>query len=239
MNAMILAAGKGTRLGPLTDRLPKALMPLVGRPLLAILLEKLAQAGFDQVAINAHHHADLIADFLHRHCWPGMTINLSFETDLLDTGGGLVRMMDFLPADQPILVHNVDVLSTLDLAQLVTYHQNQKAMVTLAVQSRPSQRLLAFTEEMTLAGRAGQQTDRLTQLGRHAYAFNGIHVVEPQILLQAPRTCFSSIEHYLQLAAQGVQVIGFVADRYYWRDLGKPEDLKSAEEDVLSGRFVL
>jgi NDP-sugar pyrophosphorylase family protein len=239
MKAMILAAGFGTRLRPLTDQLPKALIPLSGMPLLQIVLENLSQIGCAEVAVNVHHYAEQIIDYLNCHSWPHMKVLVSYEEQLLDTGGGLVRMMRLLDPQEPVLVHNVDVLTNLNMIELLQYHHQRQAMVTLVVQKRMSKRLLLFDEKMQLMGRAHGQSD-LPDDGRSCcYAFNGIQVLNPTAFQAAPPPPFSSIDHFIHLADHGQKVVGFAMDRGYWRDLGKPDDLLQAHEDIRCGKIVL
>lgn len=239
MRAMILAAGYGSRLRPLTDSCPKALLTVSGRPLLSIVLDRLVGAGCTEVVINVHHLAPPIMAFLHQRAWPNLKIMISVEEQLLDTGGALVRMMDLSAGDDPVLVHNVDVLTDLDLTRLIKDHRHSCAEVTLAVQARPTSRPLVFDDQMQLLGRpntwpAGREFAR-----QRTFAFNGIHVFNPEVLRGIPPHPFSSIDHYIRLAQQGRLVLGFVMKDWYWRDLGKPGDLEQAESDVRSGKITL
>src|SRR5690349_21470300 len=153
MKAMILAAGLGTRLRPLTDTRPKALVEINGRTLLEITLTRLRAFGVNEVIINVHHFADMVVDYLKSHNNFGMRIEISREEDLLlDTGGGLKKaswfFLDNSPnsSPEPFLLHNVDVISTIDLHRMLQFHNEHGALATLAVQSRESSRLLLFNE---------------------------------------------------------------------------------------------
>ena len=243
MKAMILAAGFGTRLHPLTKGIPKALVPLAGRPLLEILLGRLIDAGFDRVAVNAHHYSDQVVTWLHRHPFSGVEIQLSIEQEILGTGGGIKKMISLLGDDEPILVHNVDVLTSLPVQELFQAHRRSKADVTLAVHARQTKRYLLFDDQALLSGRI--EADRQSLLVRHPQgdlhqlAFNGIQVIEPMLFLNYSPTCFSSIDLYLTAAAQGARVVGRRMDEWYWRDLGKPGDLAAAEQEISEGRIKL
>ena len=239
MRAMILAAGYGSRLRPLTDSCPKALLTVSGRTLLSIVLDRLVAAGCTEVVINVHHLAPPILAFLRRRTGRNLKIMISMEEQLLDTGGALVRMMDLTAGDDPVLVHNVDVLTDLNLEQLIEEHLHRCAEVTLAVQARPTSRPLMFDDHLQLLGRPNTPSAGMESTRQRAFAFNGIHVFNPQALRGISPDPFSSIDHYIRLAQQGRPVLGFVMEGWYWRDLGKPGDLEQAELDVRSGKITL
>jgi len=158
MKAMVFAAGLGTRLRPLTDVRPKALVELNGRTLIDIVLARLRTFGISEVVVNAHHFADQFADYLAARGNFGMHIQISREDVLLDTGGGLKKAAPLLltgagSAEEPILIHNVDVISTIDLARMEQAHQANQALATLAVQDRETSRYLIFDENGLLCGR--------------------------------------------------------------------------------------
>ncbi len=239
MNAMILAAGFGTRFKPVTDHIPKALIPVAEKPLLSIVLDRLAAAHCNMVVINTHHLADQIIDFLASHKWPDLAIKVSHEEQLLDTGGGLVRMLDFLPYNEPVLVHNVDVLTDLDFSLLLNHHLTHNSLVTLAVQKRKTKRYLLFDRNMHLCGRLeNEQQQNASGLWQY-YAFNGIHIFDPKALCNAPSPPFSSIDHYIHLAQHGESVIGFPMDSNYWRDIGRHSDLLQAEKDIRLAKIIV
>jgi mannose-1-phosphate guanylyltransferase len=163
MKAMILAAGLGTRLRPLTDTRPKALVELNGRTLLEITITRLKSFGVTELIINVHHFADMVIDYLKSQNNFDMRLEISREELLLDTGGGLKKAAWFFlensspndPSrqDEPFLLHNVDILSTIDLTQMLQFHNQNQALATLAVQSRESSRQLLFNEKNQLVGR--------------------------------------------------------------------------------------
>ncbi len=249
MRAMILAAGLGTRLRPLTDNRPKALVEVGGRTLLEITLARLNSFGIREVIINVHHFADMIVDYLKANKDFGMRIEISREDDvLLDTGGGLKKAAYFFvensgAAEEPFILHNVDVMSTIDLHRMAQFHAENRALATLAVQERPTTRYLLFDEQLQLCGRKSGR-DGQAELVRSssdpkALAFSGIHVISPRLF--SPMTeegVFSIIAPYLRLAAQGEKIIAFRSDEYQWRDLGRLDDVMQADQDArqLSGR---
>jgi len=257
MKAMLLAAGLGTRLRPLTNDRPKALVELQGRTLLEITITRLKSFGVTEVIINVHHHADMLIDYVKSQNNFNIRVEISREEILLDTGGGLKKAAWFFmensnsndPSrqDDPFLLHNVDILSTIDLAQMLQFHRQNQALATLAVQSRPSSRLLVFNKQGQLLARhteghsplATPHSPLLPSEGpspSEPLAFSGIHVLSPRLLPLLTETgAFSIIDSYLRLSAQNQKIQSFRADRYYWRDLGRPEDLAQAAEDLATG----
>jgi mannose-1-phosphate guanylyltransferase len=268
MKAMILAAGLGTRLRPLTENRPKALVEIAGRTLLEITLSRLRAFGIREVIINVHHFADMILDYLKANENFGMRIEISREEVLLDTGGGLKKAAWFFLEDpsrleEPFILHNVDVISTIDLRRMVQFHTVNQALATLAVQDRETSRYLLFNEHLHLCGRrAGRDgkpelvrsyrvntpqegtalavPKRVENSGAsapevplQALAYSGIHVISPRLLtMLTEEGVFSIIPSYLRLAAQGEKILAFRTDQYYWRDLGKPDDLLQAAHDL-------
>jgi NDP-sugar pyrophosphorylase family protein len=242
MKAMVLAAGLGTRLRPLTNERPKALVDIAGRTLLEITLVRLRTFGVREVIVNVHHLADQIVEYLKAHENFGVRIEISREDVLLDTGGGLKKagwffLEDSKRAEEPFILHNVDVLSTIDLHRMVQFHVENKALATLAVQERETSRPLLFDEHLTLCGRkAGRDAQveivRASQ-EKKALAFSGIHVISPRLLAKMTEEgVFSIISSYLRLAGQGEKIGAFRADQYYWRDLGRREDVLQAAQDL-------
>jgi NDP-sugar pyrophosphorylase family protein len=245
MKAMVLAAGLGTRLRPLTDDRPKALVEVAGRTLLEITLSRLRSVGVGDVIINVHHFADMVVGYLKAHDNFGMRIAVSRENVLLDTGGGLKKAGYFFLDDsgrseEPFLLHNVDVISTIDLRRVVQFHSEHQALATLAVQDRKTSRYLLFDEQLQLCGRRSG-LDGKTEMVRsspqtQALAFSGIHVISPRLIpMLVEEGTFSIINSYLRLAGEQEKILAFRADEYYWRDLGRLEDLKQAARDFEQG----
>jgi NDP-sugar pyrophosphorylase family protein len=246
MKAMVLAAGLGTRLRPLTNDRPKALVEIAGRTLLEITLTRLRSFGVTEVIVNVHHFADQMIDYLRTNQNFGMRIEISHEEDeLLDTGGGLKKaawffLEDSRSADEPFILHNVDVLTTIPLDRMIEFHKQNNALATLAMQDRKTSRYLLFDEQDELRGRKSEGKDaeivrpaKQTQ----AFAFSGIHVISPRLLpMLTENGAFSIITSYLRLAAQKEKILAFRADDYYWRDLGKPESIAQAEDDLKHNR---
>lgn len=244
MKAMVLAAGLGTRLRPLTDHRPKALVEVGGRTLLEITLTRLKEFGVSDVVINVHHFAGMVAEFLKSKNNFGMRIEISREDDLLlDTGGGLMKAAHFFlgdSGDEPFILHNVDVISTIDLNRMAQSHRENQALATLAVQKRDSSRYLLFDDALRLCGRQigrDATADVVRPAARlQALAFCGIHMISPHLLpMIIEQGVFSIIDVYLRLAAKREEIRAFRADGCYWRDLGKPEQILAATEDFAKG----
>jgi NDP-sugar pyrophosphorylase family protein len=242
MKAMVLAAGLGKRLRPLTDDRPKALVEIAGRTLLEITLSRLRDYGVGEVIINVHHFADMILAYLETHHNFGMRIEVSREETLLDTGGGLKKaawffLEDSHRLDEPFILHNVDVISTIDLGRMVQFHTEQQALATLAVKKREASRYLLFNDQLQLCGRRGAR-DHEAELVRPSQpvqelGFSGIHVISPRLLaMLTEEGAFSIITSYLRLAARDEKILAFRADEYYWRDLGRPENVAQAAQEL-------
>jgi NDP-sugar pyrophosphorylase family protein len=244
MRAMILAAGLGTRLRPLTDDQPKALVEVDGRTMLEITLSRLRSFGVSDVIVNVHHFADKVVDYLKANGDFGMRIEISREDRLLDTGGGLKKAAHFFTGDasrrdEPFILHNVDVLSSIDLRRMLRAHNETQALATLAVQDRKTSRHLLFDrfdDQLQLCGRQtgdGQPEYVRDARNVNSLAFSGIHVISPRLLsMMTEDGVFSIIDTYLRIAHQGDKISGFRADEYYWRDLGKPENVAQATRDL-------
>jgi len=248
MKAMILAAGLGTRLRPLTETRPKALVQVGSRTLLEIALARLRSFGIHDVIVNVHHFAGMIVDYLKTNANFGMNIALSREEVPLDTGGGLKQAAWFFREQpgalgEPFILHNVDVLSTIDLRRMVQFHTEHRALATLAVQSRESSRYLLFDQQLRLCGRRATPDDQ-AEIVRpspqvEALAFSGIHIISPRLFAMMPgESVFSIIDCYLQAAAHGEEIVAFRADEYYWRDLGSPDNLLQAAKDLGQDGFL-
>ena len=245
MKAMVLAAGLGTRLRPLTNDRPKALVSVGGRTMLEITLARLRQFGVTEAIVNTHHFGETIRDYLNANNNFGMRIEVSSEEELLDTGGGIKRAAWFFLEGEaaPFIVHNVDVVSTIDLARMMQFHIEQGALATLAVQSRETSRYLLFDENNLLcgrrAGRDGEPQFARTAHDTQALAFCGVHILSPAILTTITADgAFSIIDAYLHLAAQGETIAAFRADQYRWRDLGRPESVAQAAQEMESGLYA-
>ncbi|MDM1523724.1 nucleotidyltransferase family protein [Empedobacter sp. 225-1] len=234
MKAMIFAAGLGTRLKPFTENHPKALAIVNGKPLLQRNIEYLKSFGIDEVVINVHHFADQIIEFLEENNYFGIKITISDETDqVLETGGGLVKAKTNF--DEDFLVMNVDILTDLHLTNFIKAHQENKALVTLAVSDRNSSRKLYFNDKNELKGWRNLKTeeeikavDSLDDL--NDLAFSGIHVINPALFDKITETGkFSIMKVYMDLM-KTESIIGFDHSGGILIDVGRPESVLEAEQ---------
>ena len=240
MKAMIFAAGLGTRLKPLTDHMPKALVPVAGKPMLEHVIQKLIAAGCDEIVINVHHFADQIIDFVKTNNNFGITIHISDETDmLLDTGGGIKKASSFF--NEPFLIHNVDILSNVDLKSLYEYHLTSGNDATLLVSPRKTVRYLLFDEGNQLCGWVNKDTLQTKPEGfvyqpevQKEYAFSGIHIVSPTLFNYMGENWtgkFPIMDFYLQ-TCQEAKLGGYAKEDLQLIDIGKPETLAVAEDFI-------
>lgn len=235
MKALIFAAGLGTRLRPLTNDKPKALVEINGKTLLQITVEKLVSFGFNEIMVNIHHFADLMIETIEKNKGWGANITISDErNELLETGGGLKKAAWFFEDGEPFLVHNVDVVHDLDLGQLYQYHLQNEALATLAVRKRSTSRYLLFNNKMQLRGWQNIKTGEVkiakrTQGQLWSFGFSGIHVIDPKIFhLLTERGKFSIINPYLKMAKTEL-IQGFDHSNSVWIDVGKHESLAAAK----------
>ena len=240
MKAMILAAGLGTRLRPLTDSRPKALVPVAGRPMIYWVITRLASHGFSDIIINAHHFADQIKAYAAAYEGPGSPLTVSVEEEILDTGGGVRNVSGFF-GNEPFLVHNVDVLTDLDLSGLMiahlasNAHSASSALVTLAVKSRKSSRHLLFDETGRLGGWRSDVTGETRTVRPMAgpvtpLPFMGVYVMSPAVLRKmVDPGPFSIIDFFLDLAGGGAPIQAYRAESARWADLGSEDRIAAAE----------
>jgi NDP-sugar pyrophosphorylase family protein len=243
MKAMILAAGLGTRLAPLTDHRPKALVELNGKPLLDHVLEKLVAAGCTDIIVNVHHFTGMVVSHLSRISFPGVRIWISDESDLLlDTGGAILKARWFLDGGEPFMVHNVDVISGIDLRDMMRCHLEKEPLATLAVSDRKSSRYFLMDDQLMLRGWENLSTgERLPEKGTPSgltnLAFSGIHVISPAIFSHLSQTGrFSIIPEYIRLC-ESFPVSGYLHNASPWFDLGKPEQLAMAKKYLNSNKL--
>ena len=241
MKAMILAAGFGTRLKPLTETIPKALVPVHGMPMLEFIIRKLKNCGVTEIVINLHHFPDQIKDFVRKNNSFDIHVEFSIEADILGTGGGIQKAASFLKTSDPFVVHNVDILSTADLKTAIDFHRAGKNIATLVVKERKTTRFLLIDEMNQICGHEDVIRKR-TRLRREPVGsvrrlgFCGIHVISPEIFnLMAREGRFSIIDTYLDLIEKGYSVGGYDITGNYWRDIGKVFSLNELEEDFGNG----
>lgn len=243
MKAMIFAAGLGTRLKPLTDTMPKALVPVAGKPMLEHVIRRLIEAGCAELIINIHHFGEQILDFLATNSNFGITIHISDERkELLDTGGGIKKASEFFTDDTPLLIHNVDILSNVDLRQVYENHLQSDDLATLVVSERKTARYLVFDKTNKLEGWMNVETQqtkpstfRYDENQHTLFAFSGIHVISPRLVeyMNDDKWSgkFSITDFYVNLCSH-IPIRGYVANQLQVIDIGKPETLKEAEKFI-------
>lgn len=232
MKAMILAAGHGSRLGPITERIPKCLVTVGGRTMLEIVVDRLVRAGVTEVIINLHYLANKVEEFIASKNNFGITVNLSREASLLGTGGGLKQARTFLEGSEPFFIHNADVYSEIDLEQMYRFHTETNALATLAVMRRQTARPLLFTASGLLCGHENQKAGTSVVFGSDPNpipcAFTGIQVISPSFFqyLEPHEGEFSTIPPFLEAAQKGERVISFDASASFWAGVDTPERLE-------------
>lgn len=239
MKAMIFAAGLGTRLYPITESIPKAMVEVGGKPMLGRVIEKLKAADITEIVINVHHFADKIEDYLRSQSNFGLNITVSDERDLLlDTGGGVRKATSLLRGPEPILLHNADILTDFDLKSMLAFHKRTKADATLMVSERTSSRYLLFDFENRMRGWQNTKTgevrpsaiDPSSLLPR---AFGGVHIISNQVLdrleeYRPGEKKFSITPFYID-ACRDLSITGYEPEETSrWFDIGKPETLEQA-----------
>ena len=241
MKAMILAAGIGSRLKPFTDSMPKAMVPVAGKPVILHIIERLAEHGVTGFIVNLHHFADKLQEYLLKTVPENISLAFSDERDqLLDTGGALKKARAFFSYDEPFLIHNADVYTTIDPLTIARFHKKSGSVATLAVRNRESSRTLVFDEYLHLCGwedeKAGNKTIVRKVTGPVSQlAFSGVQIVKPAIFRHFPQhDCFSLVELYLNAARAGETISGFIHDQDEWYDLGTPGKIEQLNR-LLSG----
>lgn len=249
---MIFAAGLGTRLKPLTDNCPKALIEVGGKPMLQIVIEQLIKYGYNDIIINIHYLGNQIIYFLQQHQNFGINIVISDETnEILETGGGLWKAKDFFNNKEPFLVCNADILTNINLEKFYQYHLQNNAIATLAVRQRNSSRYLLFDDEGILFGWENVKTHEV-KIPRqipasikeklavhetyplHEFAFSGYHIISPEIFQHHHREGkFSMIDWYLDVCNEHT-IKAFHHDNDIWIDIGSQEELAKANEAILT-----
>lgn len=222
MKAMILAAGFGTRLKPLTDNIPKALIKYQNKTLIQYQIEKLKIAGIERIIVNAHHFADKLENYLNENDFGVQEIKIIKEKEILGTGGGILNAEEFLYSEEYFLVVNVDVFTNLDYRKIISYHKTNPAFSTMAVQKRQSKKYLEFDSDMKFMGRENKNSDK-----NNLYAFNGLHIISGEIFKKnLPVIYCDIIKIYLKMINNNEIIRGFDAGNSFCKDLGKIENLR-------------
>jgi len=260
MKAMVFAAGLGTRLRPLTNDIPKALVKIGDKPLLQIVIEQLKSYGITEIVINVHYLAQKIEEFLKTHNNFGISIHISDESEeLLETGGGLLKAKDFFIDDNaPFLVCNADIFTNINIQEFLNQHKKNNALATLAVRQRTSSRYLLFDDEHILFGWENAKTEKfiiprtsarkyttnefgeqvLVEHPLHEFAFSGYHIIEPEIFNHVSRTgIFSMTDWYLDLCKNHV-IKNYIHNDDIWIDIGTIEKVEAATQIYMSNNSL-
>ena len=239
MKAMILAAGKGTRLGKITESVPKALVQINGKSALQIAVEKCTLAGFAEIIVNVHHFAEKVEAEVDKLNSAGFHISVSDERiQLLETGGGLYKARKFFD-NEPFLLYNTDIITDINLNELLKFHFSQNGLATLAVRSRSGNRYLLTDTDGRLCGWINKASgEKIVTCEDNVQlceiAFSGIHIIDPEIFSFMNDGVYSMTAVYLQLAAKH-KIFTFRHDSGYWFDIGTPENLNKIREFFLGG----
>ena len=226
MKAMILAAGYGTRLRPLTNKKPKALVPVVNRPIVSKNIEYLRKSGVSAILINAHHHARQVSDFIEGGRPLGLKVDVRVEPEILGTGGGIKNAEDFWD-QRPFVVVNSDILTDIDLGPIYEHHCRSKTIATLVVHDCEPYNQIQLDDRGAVADIAGTYSP-----GR--LAFTGIHIIEPKLLAHIPGGRFwDIIDTYRELIHTGKTIGAYRAERHYWRDIGTISSYKAVNRELL------
>lgn len=251
--AIIFAAGKGTRLRPLTDHIPKALVKVGGEPMLKRVIIKLKDIGIDEIVINVHHFAGQIKDYINANQQFGLNIQISDETDLLlDTGGGILKAAKWLEVgNEPFLVHNADILTDFDISSMYKDHMEYQRDITLLCDKRETSRYLLFDQDMEMHGWCNVSTGEVKPSNLdiestfRKYSFGGVHLMQPSVINSLRQYChqraafcnseptkmsFSIIDFFIEYCSR-LCIGGYIPKTaYIWHDIGKPESLKRADD---------
>ena len=241
MDGMILAAGLGTRLRPITDEIPKALVPVGGIPMLERVARRLIEAGVDRLVINVHHHAQKVVRFVEERDGFGVDTRISEERErALETGGGLLHARSHFREDAPFFLHNVDIVTRVPLSDMYRAHTEGSPLATLAVSGRDSSRMLRFDNaglQARVDRRAGESEEAREPEGPAAeFAFAGIHVLSPRVFdLIDERGAFSIIPPYLRMAGAGERIVPYDIGGALWMEIGDPDRLERARRFMRRG----
>lgn len=240
MKAMIFAAGMGSRLGNITRHRPKALVEVGGEPMLKRVIDNLKDSGVNEIVINTHHYGEQIASYLQENQNFGIKISISAETDrLLDTGGGLLKAREYLDFQEPFIVHNVDILTDVDLCDMMANHLSTGADVTLLCSDRSTSRYFLFDRNDLMCGWENIKTDekkhpesQTLPSDYRRLAFGGIHIIGPKIFDKLHDYAknddkFSITPFYIENCDK-LKIKAYVPENYKWIDMGKPESLIEA-----------
>ena len=238
MKAMILAAGIGSRLRPLSTIRPKPLFPIYATPLLGMLIKQLQEAGVKDIVVNSHHLNGHITSYLKKNTPSGLTITHSYEADLLGTAGALKKVEDSWN-DSPFIVTNGDIIHTIDLKTAYQHHNESGNLATLVLHDYPRYNQVEIDHNGTILGIREKRVKNSSATTRKV-AFTGIHIISPQLLEAIPSHGYVDIiSIYLELIARGEKVCGYQVDNHYWLDIGTPHDYHRIHQDIHNSTSTL
>jgi len=238
MKAMILAAGIGSRLRPLSTIRPKPLFPIYATPLLGMLIKQLQEAGVKDIVVNSHHLNGHITSYLKNNTPSGLTITHSYEADLLGTAGALKKVEDSWN-DSPFIVTNGDIIHTIDLKTAYHHHNESGNLATLVLHDYPRYNQVEIDHNGTILGIREKRVKNSSATTRKV-AFTGIHIISPQLLEAIPSHGYVDIiSIYLELIARGEKVCGYQVDNHYWLDIGTPHDYHRIHQDIHNSTSTL
>lgn len=235
MKAMIFAAGLGTRLKPLTDNTPKALIKVNDKTLLQHAIEYLKKYGISEMVVNIHHFGSQIIDFIQANNF-GVNISVSDETnELLDTGGGLKKASSYFSGNDPLVVVNADILTNVNIDKMLHEHIQSGNVATLAVRDRSSSRKLVFDKQQRLIGWRNLKTSETIEISQfnidsNEYAFSGVQIISPKLFQHFPKQDKFSIIHWYLEIAKFSKIGAFLQPDGYWFDVGTIEKLEIAKQ---------
>jgi len=238
MKAMILAAGIGSRLRPLSTIRPKPLFPIYATPLLGMLIKQLQEVDVKDIVVNSHHLNGYITSYLEKNTPSGLTITHSYEADLLGTAGALKKVEDSWN-DSPFIVTNGDIIHTIDLKAAYQHHHRSGNLATLVLHDYPRHSKVEIDQDGSIVGMRDKRVLNASASTRKV-AFTGIHIISPQLLKAIPSHGYVDIiAVYLQLIARGEKVGGYQVANHYWRDIGTPHDYHLIHQDIHNNKSTL
>jgi MurNAc alpha-1-phosphate uridylyltransferase len=234
ITGMILAAGFGTRLQPYTDKLPKALVPFCGKPMIAHVIDKMKDFGIERIVVNVHHKRELLIEYLTKNNF-GVEIIISDEKEEhLLTGGGIKNAIKYFGKRDFILIHNTDIISSIDYNELINFHREKNAGITLAIRKKNDSRVLLFDDNKQLIGWENK-VERITRFRQKTtsfeeFGFTGIYVISKHLFEYFPKEKKFDIIDFLLTPNNEFQILGYVDNSPYWFDLGSVEKINEAEK---------
>jgi NDP-sugar pyrophosphorylase family protein len=241
MKAIVLSAGFGTRIRPLSNHLPKILLPILGRPLIDNILLYLRKFGVNEVALNTHHLARVISDYLKNGVKYKLKISLSHESQILGTGGGIGNLRDFLitpPVAENFIVHNGDTLTNLDLSPALDLHNKTNATATLILHNYPSLNMIEISSDgriLDIGKLQPKDSTRLAQID-HNYAYTGVSIMNQRIFEYLPGNDYGNLTDVFRELIKRKELFGYLTSNHYWREIGTAFDYLKAHRDILVER---